>query len=64
MAQVVLNASVAQLAAPQYVLSQYVPSELQYHLAVYIEDCEGWWLAGCRGTMAEHWQLKPDVSWV
>ena len=32
--------------------------------AVYIEDCEGWWLAGCRGAMAEHWQLKPDVSWV
>ena len=32
--------------------------------AVYIEDCEGWWLSGCRGSVAEHWQLKPEVSWV
>ena len=32
--------------------------------AVHIEDCEGWWLAGCRGSVAEHWRLKPEVSWV
>ena len=29
-----------------------------------IEDCEGWWLSGCRGSVAEHWRLKPEVSWV
>ena len=56
-AQVVLNASVAQLAA-----IQYVPSELR--CAVHIEDCQGWWLSDCRGSMAEHWRLKPEVSWV
>ena len=28
------------------------------------KDCEGWWLSGCRGSVAEHWQLKPEVSWV
>ena len=32
--------------------------------AVHIEDCEGRWLAGCRGSVAEHWRLKPEVSWV
>ena len=32
--------------------------------AVYIEDCEGWWLSGCCGSVAEHWRLKPKVSWV
>ena len=32
--------------------------------AVYKEDCEGWWSSGCRGSVAEHWQLKPEVSWV
>ena len=32
--------------------------------AVHIEDCEGWWLSGCRGSVAEHWLLKPEVSWV
>ena len=55
-AQMVLNASVVHLAA-----TQYVPSEL---CAVYIEDCEGWWLSGCCGSVAEHWRLKPEVSWV
>ena len=24
----------------------------------------GWWLSGCRGSVAEHWRLKPKVSWV
>ena len=32
--------------------------------AVHIEDCEGWWLSGCCSSVAEHWQLKPEVSWV
>ena len=32
--------------------------------AVHIEDCEGWWLSGCHGSVAEHWRLKPEVSWV
>ena len=32
--------------------------------AVHIEDCEGWWLSGCCGSVAEHWWLKPGVSWV
>ena len=29
-----------------------------------IEDCEGWWLSGCCRSVAEHWRLKPEVSWV
>ena len=32
--------------------------------AVHIEVCEGWWLSGCRGSMAKHWRLKPELSWV
>ena len=32
--------------------------------AVHIDDCEGWWLSGCCGSVAEHWRLKPEVSWV
>ena len=31
---------------------------------VHIEDCEGWWLSGCCSSVAEHWRLKPEVSWV
>ena len=31
---------------------------------VHIEDCEAWWLSGCRGSVAEHWRLNPEVSWV
>ena len=27
-------------------------------------DCEGWWLSGCRDSMAEHWRLNPEVSWI
>ena len=26
-----------------------------------IEDCEGWWLSGCRGSVVEHWRLKTGV---
>ena len=32
--------------------------------AVHIEYCEGCWSSSCRGSVAEHWQLKPEVSWV
>ena len=32
--------------------------------AVHIEDCEGWWLSGCCGSVAEHWWLKPELFWV
>ena len=32
--------------------------------AVHIEDCEGWWLPGCCGSVAEHCRLKPEVFWV
>ena len=38
---------------------------VQYSLvAVHIEDCEGWWLSSCCGSVAGHWQLKPEVSWL
>ena len=37
---------------------------LMFFIFLYIEDCEGWWLSGCRGSVAEHWRLKPVVSWV
>ena len=30
-------------------------------ILVYIEDCGGWWLSGCRSSVAEHWRLKPGV---
>ena len=29
--------------------------------AVHIEDCGGWWLSGCRSSVAEHWPHKPGV---
>ena len=29
---------------------------------IHIEDCEGWWLSSCRGSVAEHWQLKPEST--
>ena len=32
---------------------------VQYIL--HIEDCEGWWSPGCRGSVAEHWRLKARV---
>ena len=32
--------------------------------AVHIEDCEGWWLSGYCGSVAKHWRLKTEVSWV
>ena len=32
--------------------------------AVRIENSEGWWSSSCCGLVAEHWRLKPEVSWV
>ena len=32
--------------------------------AVHIENCEGWWLYSCHGSVAEHWRLKPELSLV
>ena len=29
--------------------------------SLHIEDCEGWWLSGCCGSVAEHWLHKPGV---
>ena len=29
--------------------------------AVYIEDCEGWWLSSCRSSVVERWFHKPGV---
>ena len=29
--------------------------------AVYIEDCEGWWLSSCFSSVAEHWLHKPGI---
>ena len=26
--------------------------------AVHVEDCEGWWLSICCGSVAEHWWIK------
>ena len=28
------------------------------------KDCESWWLSGCRGSVAEHRWLKPEMSCV
>ena len=33
----------------------------QYHLC---STYRGLWLSGCCGSVAEHWRLKPEVSWV
>ena len=32
--------------------------------AVHIEYCEGWWLSDCYGSVAEHWWLKQEMSFV
>ena len=65
---VILNASVAHLAATQYVLSENSLNQefrcYEAKIAVHMEDCEGWWLSGCCSSVAEHWRLKPEVFWV
>ena len=45
---------------PLYVLHR----RYTYRVPIHIEDCEGWWLSGCHGSVAEHWRLKLEVSWV
>ena len=32
--------------------------------AVHIEGCENWWSSSYCGSVAEHWWLKSEVSWV
>ena len=32
-------------------------------LTLHVEDCGGWWSSSCRGSVAEHWQPKPVVSY-
>ena len=44
--------------------AEYATEALSTTCAVYIENCEGWWLSDCRASVAEHWWLKPEVSWV
>ena len=50
-----------------FITSKFIyfqPEAFSTICAVYIEDCEGWWLSGCCGSVAEHWRLKLEVSWV
>ena len=45
---------------PQCPLGSYAYAEaFSTTCTVHIEDCEGWWLSGCRSSVAEHWRLKP-----
>ena len=37
---------------------------IQYHLCSIYRGLWGWWLSGCRSSLAERWWLKPEVSWV
>ena len=32
--------------------------------AVHVKQCEDWRLYGFRGSVADHWRLKPEMSWV
>ena len=41
-----------------------LPLHESFPCAVHIEDCEGWLLSGCCGSVAEHWWFKPEVSLV
>ena len=42
----------------------WLPGVRLRHSVLPIEDCEGWWLSGCCGSVTEHWWLKPEVSCV
>ena len=48
----------------QHILSGCQVCDRHLCSAYNIEDCEGWWLSGCHGSVAEHWRLKPEVPWV
>ena len=41
--------------------TRHVTEAFSTTFAVHIEDCEGWWLSGCHGPVAETWWLKPGV---
>ena len=32
--------------------------------SVHVNQCEDWQLYGFRGSVADHWRLKPEMSWV
>ena len=40
------------------------PRTLWFEPPVRTENCGGWWLSDCCGSVAEHWLHKPEVSWV
>ena len=66
-AQVVLDASVTHLAAQPLSMchqNSVQPENSLRQERTHAEDFEGWWLSGYHGSVAEHWQLKPEVSWV
>ena len=47
------------------VLCHWATTTIVGCLAVmHIEDCKGCWLSSRCGSVAEDWQLKPEVSWV
>ena len=45
-----------------FILIPRLPGAFSTTRAVHI--CEGWWLSCRHGSVAEHWWLKPEVSWV
>ena len=48
-----------------WVAARCVTEAFSTTCAVHIEDCECRLLSGCHGTVAENWQLNPEVvSWV
>ena len=49
---------------PMYVCGRCVTWAFNTTCAVHTEDYEHWWLSGCHCSVAEHWRLKPEVSWV
>ena len=45
---------------PYWVAARCATEAFRTTCAVYIEDCEGWWLSGCCGSVAEHWPLMAE----
>ena len=48
-------------ARDRYTRDCFMQECIQYSLCKvkYVEDCEEWWLCGCRSSVAEHWLHKP-----
>ena len=44
--------------------AEWLPGVQLRHSVPPVQDTEGWWLSGCHDSVAEHWRLKPDASWV